>query len=418
MKRTAPDRTAYQPQPVERVEVEEGHIKARIIFLILAVVIAIVAFGWALSKTTGVATGWREIEVTSTGTMNCSQDFRLDYYLGGSGISAAAELKAITAMYTQATETAYSVFNAREFSVDKNNLYQLNKQVNSPVEIHPALYRALETVERLESRALYLAPVYTEYNSLFFCNDDWETAGFDPLQNPDIREYVAQVAAFAADPAHVQIRLLGNNTAQLTVSDAYAAFAAENGIDCYADFYWMKNAFIIDYLAATLEAAGYNRGTISSYDGYSRCLSEEKLQYSYEFFDRQANGKVYNAASLNYTGGTSMVCLRNFPLNPKKELRYYQFQDGTIRSAHVDITDGLSKASIPTLAATSRTLPCAEIVLRLLPLYAAEQWNEAGVQQLPQEDIFPVYCVDGLICQTSPHVTVDEVLQGYRLEQP
>lgn len=417
MKRQAPDRTAYQPKPVEQVEVNEGQVKARIILLILAIVIAIVAFGWVIFSRTHVDTGWREIEVTSDGTMNCSQDFQFNYYLGGSGMSAAAELKAITLLYTQATEDAYAIFNARELSPELNNLFQLNLNPNKAVKVDPALYRALETVSSLDSRYLFLAPMYTEYNSLFFCNDDWETAGFDPVQNPDIREYAAQVAAFAADPAHIGIELLGDSTAQLNVSDAYAAFAKENGIDCYVDFYWMKNAFIIDYLAQTMEDNGYNRGVISSYDGYSRCLSEEKLAYSHQLFDLRG-GKAYMAARMDYSGGTNLVCLRSFPLNRQKELYYYQFDDGSIRSAHADIADGISKAAVPTLAATSRTASCAEILLKLLPLYATDLWNGEAACKLADEDVFPIYIVDRVIYQTGTAVALNDLYEGYRLVQP
>ena len=44
MKRTAPDRSAYQPKPVERVELDGKNIKARTILVVLAVVIAVI---WA-----------------------------------------------------------------------------------------------------------------------------------------------------------------------------------------------------------------------------------------------------------------------------------------------------------------------------------------------------------------------------------
>ncbi|MBR4068549.1 MAG: hypothetical protein IKK08_08005 [Clostridia bacterium] len=415
MKRQAPDRTAYQPKPVEQVEVNEGKVKARIILLILAVVIAIVAFGWVIFSRTHVNTGWREIEVASDGTMNCSQDFQFNYYLGGSGMSAAAELKAITLLYTEATEKAYNIFNAHELSPELNNLFQLNLNPNKPIKVDPALYAALETVDRLDSRYLFLAPMYSEYHSLFFCNDDWETAGYDPVQNPDIREYAAQVAAFAADPGQINIQLMGDDTVQLTVSESYTAFAKENGIDCYADFYWMKNAFIIDYLANTMEDAGYNRGVISSYDGFSRCLGEEKLAYSHQLFDLQ-DGKAYRAATMDYSGGTNLVCLRSFPLNRQKELYYYRFKDGSFRTAHVDIADGISKTALPTLAATSGTKSCAEILLRLLPFYATETWTGEVHKTLPAEGIYPVSITDRVVCQSGTQVSLSDLYEGYRIQ--
>ena len=284
MKRTAPDRTAYQPKPVERVEVHEGNIKARIILLILAILIAVIAFSFAIGSATKVDTGWREIEA-DTAEMNCSQDFEFNYYLGGSGISATAEIKAIVSLYTHATETAYRVFNTQEVFEGTNNLFFLNRNINTPVQVDPLLYQAFELIHRLESRYVYLAPVYAEYHSLFYCNDDWETVGYDPYQNADMAGYFQQVADFARDPASVNVELLGNNTLQLNVSEAYAAFAKENGVVNYVDFYWMKDAFIIDYLAQVMEDNGYNRGAISSYDGFVRTLSAGQLSYSFNLYD-------------------------------------------------------------------------------------------------------------------------------------
>lgn len=417
MKRTAPDRTAYQPKPVDRVEVHEGNVKARTILLVLAILIAVIAFSFAIGSATKVDTGWREIEA-DTAEMNCGQDFEFSYYLGGSGISATAEHKAIVTLYTQATETAYRVFNTQEAFEGTNNLFFLNRNINTPVQVDPLLYQAFGLVQQLESRYVYLAPVYAEYNSLFFCNDDWETEGYDPYQNADISDYFQQVAAFARDPASVNVELLGNNTLQLNVSEAYATFAKENGIVNYVDFYWMKDAFIIDYLAQVMEDNGYNRGAISSYDGFVRCLSEEQLSYSFNFYDLLQDSTACQAARLNYTGGTSLVHLHSFPLNPQKEMYYYQFEDGSVRTAYVDMADGRSKSVTPTMIATSRSAGCAETLLRLLPYYAADALDEAGLAQLTQAGIYPLYSLDKRIITTSDQVTLDEVFEGYQVVNP
>lgn len=415
MKRTAPDRTAFQPKPVERVEVNESHTKARTIIVVLAIVIAVVAFTYAIGSMFHVDSGWRTIEATTSGEMNCSQDFQFDYYLGGSGMSAAAELKAITALYTQATETAYNAFNGYELGKGTNNLFFLNRNVNTPVQVDPALYQAFELVERLGSRYVYLAPVYAEYNSLFFCTEDWETEGFDPYQNEDVRAFMGQAAAYARSPEHVSLELMGENTLQLTVSEEYLAFAREYGIVNLVDFYWMKDAFIIDYLAQVMEESGFNRGAISSYDGYVRCLSADQLSYSFHFYDQYDGSKLCKAARLTYTGGTSLVHLHSFRLNAQKELYYYQFADGTVRAPYVDLADGLNKSAVPAMIGTSRTAGCAEQLLRLLPYYAADTLDTAGLQTLPDEGIYPLYCVERSIITTSPDVAVDEVLDGYEV---
>lgn len=59
---------------------------------------------------------------------------------------------------------------------------------------------------------------------------------------------------------------------RLEVSEEYQNWMAENGYETYLDFYWMKNAFIVDYLADLMIENGYIRGAISSYDGFNRNL--------------------------------------------------------------------------------------------------------------------------------------------------
>lgn len=418
MKRTAPDRTINQPKPVQRVEVRDGHFKARITLVVLAVVVAVTAFSVGIAALTSVSDGWQEIEVSSSGAMNCSQDFYFNYYLGASGVSATAELKAVTALYTQATEHAYQVFNGMAPAEGFGNLFYLNRNPNTPVQVDALLYQAFAQADALGSRYLFMAPVLAEYTSLFYCTEDWETEGFDPYQNEELRDYLAQAAAFARNPQSISITLMGDNTLQLNVSDEYAAFAKENGVMNLVDFDWLKNAFIIDYLAQVMEDAGYTRGAISSYDGFVRCLGEEQLVYSFNLYDRLESGSICAAGRLNYQGGTSLVNLHSFVLNPEKETYAYQFADGTVRTAHVDMADGLSKQTLPALIGTSREAGCGEILLRLLPYYAADQLDEAGLLALADQGVYPAYARGRTIVSTSPDVTVDHLFDGYTLAQP
>lgn len=415
MKRTAPDRTVGQPKPVKRVEVKEGHFKARVTLVILAIVVALAAFSAGVAALTSASDGWQEIEATSSGKMNCSQDFYFNYYLGASGMSATAELKAITTLYTQATEHAYQVFNVQGVADDFNNLYYLNRNPNTPVEVDELLYRAFQQVNALDSRYVFMAPVLAEYTSLFYCAEDWETEGFDPYQNDELRDYMAQVAAFARDSRAISVTLLGDNTLQLNVSEEYAAFAKENGVVNLVDFDWMKNAFIIDYLAQVMEENGFTRGAISGYDGFVRCLGEEQLSYSFNLYDRLESGSICTAGRLNYAGGTSLVHLHSFVLNPDKETYFYQFADGTVRTAYVDMADGLCKQSLPVLIGTSRSTGCAEVLLRLLPYYAADELDEAGLLGLAEQGVYPTYIQDRKIISTSPDVTVDALYDGYTM---
>lgn len=418
MKRFAPDRTVNQPKPVERVEVQENHVKLRVILLIAAVVAAIAAFGVALNGTTSVNSGWRRIEADGASKANCAQDFVFDYCLGGGGVSAAAENKALTLLYTQATEKAYKLFNPRETFEDTVNPCYLNQHINQPVKVEPALYNAFALMEKLNSRYVYLAPVYQEYNNLFFCSEDWETENYDPYQSDFIADYFQQVAAFAQDPAMVNVDLMGDGLVQLTVSPEYLTFAQTYGIDRFIDFYWMTDAFIADFLAELMEENGYTRGAISSYDGFVRTLKDDRLSYSFYVYDQLPQGLISSAARMDYPGGTALVNLHAFPLNAEKEYYYYRFSDGTVRNPYASMADGKSRAALPVLIGTSREMGCAEILLRLLPLYAQEAADETVLRQLPAEGIYPLWCKNLLLTSTDPLVAFNEVRQGYQIEIP
>jgi len=412
MKRTVRDRTENRPQAVERIELDEGHSRARVVILILAIVVALTAFGYGIVNKATVNSGWRDIEVNSR-EINCGQDFVFTYHLGSSGISAAREAKALTIVYTEACETAYRVFSSRDWFEDVGNLCAVNVNVNQPVRVHPALYEAFELMERLDSRYAYLAPVYDEYSSVFFCNDDWETAGFDPWQNEDVAAYCARAAGFARNADDVRVQLLGDNTVRLNVSDEYLAFAEEYGIERFVDFYWMTDAFVIDYLAQQLRDAGYTLGALSSHDGFVRCLGGEGMSFSYMVHDIPAEGLIAAVARMDYPGDTALVNLHSFPLNTQKEIYYYQFEDGTFRSAIADIEDGLSKGVTPAMIATSDSVGCAEMLLKLLPLYATDTLDEAALAALTEEKIHPLYCLGSEIVTTDPSVTLADVAEGY-----
>ena len=91
--------------------------------------------------------------------------------------------------------------------------------------VDDALYHAFELIAETGNRAIYLAPVYTEYDNLFFCNDDSETVNYDAYQNGEVAAYFSEVAAYSNDPSDVNVELLGGNQVKLSVSDDYLAFA-------------------------------------------------------------------------------------------------------------------------------------------------------------------------------------------------
>lgn len=182
--------------------------------------------------------------------------------------------KALTLLYTDSIVKAYKMFSMDESFEGITNVYDLNRHPNETMVVDDALYHAFELIAETGNRAIYLAPVYTEYDNLFFCNDDSETVNYDAYQNGEVAAYFSEVAAYSNDPSDVNVELLGGNQVRLSVSDDYLAFAEKNFISDFIDFSWMKNAFITDYVADVMIDNGYTLGSLTSYDGFTRNLDQ------------------------------------------------------------------------------------------------------------------------------------------------
>ena len=397
---------------VQRVELPRAHSRARWAAVILLMLLGIGALVYGFVSLLSSNPGYSEITANSTDGPNVSGDFVLLYNLGASGVAASTESRRLTALYTDAAEKAYQLFTNDIGYQGVHNVYYLNRHVGEEVEVDAALYRAFEQIARAGDRTLYLAPVFETYDGLFSCADDAQAAAFDPYQSETLRAYFAEVAAFARDPESVTLELLGENRVCLRVSQAYQQFAEEEEIVRFIDFSWTRNAFIADYLADVLVENGYRLGTLSSYDGFMRNLDGESgAQYAFNVTSRQS-GTVYPAAVLRYSGARSLVALRGYPLNSLDFQHYYTFADGRICTAYVDIRDGLCRNAIDELTATSEALGCAEVLLRLIPLYIAQDWDEAAIDALADDGVFAVYARGTRLRCTDPRLTLTDLYSG------
>lgn len=366
-----------------RIEVEHKNVKLRIVLAALAVAVAIGAFAYGIQSLLNRNSGWQAVDAYVDG-VDCSSDFIFQYYFGAAGVSATTEYKAVCALYTTALEEAYQLY------YPAGGLAQINARPNETVEVEPALYRALEMIQTAGNRCLYLAPVYVEYDRVFLYEIEEEAARYDPGQNSEVGEYVAQIAAFANDPAMIDLELLGDNRVRLNVASEYLALAAENGIEEFLDFGWMKNAFIIDHIAATLTQGGYTSGYVASYDGFTRNLDGSGQTYDFNLFDRLGS-EIYRPAVMSYTAPMSIVCLRNYPMSDADRWHYFSFSNGRIVTAFVDPVDGKSKSATDNLTAYSENVGCAEILLKVAPVFLADELDEEALEALPEEQIDAIW---------------------------
>lgn len=398
MARWAREKNMPHPKPVEKVELSENHIGLRLALVVLLLVIGVSFIGLGIRSLLTVEEGWTEIEVNSSADANVGNEFVFMYNLGSGDMSATAENKALISLYTDVMVDAYRIFhNNLEFENVKN-VYYVNQHPNEEIEVDEMLYQAFSLIKEYEDRNIYLAPVFAQYDEIFFCEDDSQIVNYDPYLNVEVASVYKEIAGFAQDAKSVDVKLLGNGRIKLLVSDEYMKYCQENDISSYIDFSWMKNAFIIDYLAETLNSKGFTFGTVSSYDGFSRNLDESGTEFSVNIYDVQERtakqGNVYQVATMQYTGSKSIVTMRNFSINSLDAYRYYELDNGEIRTIYLDSLDGFCKSAANNLYSYSDEYSCSEILLQIAPIYISEEMQEDALSALSDKGIYSIYCKD------------------------
>jgi hypothetical protein len=202
---------------------------------------------------------------------------------------------------------------------------------------------------------------------------------------------------YCSNPDMIRLELLEENRVCLRVAQEYLTYAEQNAIGALIGFGWLKNAFIIDGLADALSAAGYVYGHLTSYDGYTRNLdTASKTVYGYHYFDRCGNG-IYDAATFHYKGDIAVVDLRAFWMREMDSMRLYTYMDGAVATLYVDPSDGYYRYANNGLLAYSDTNGCAEIALRIAPIYLADTLDTEALAALKTQDIDTIYSVAGEI---------------------
>lgn len=382
-------------KPVINIELNDDKKRLRIILLIGCLLIAFVALFFGLTSALNTDPGWKTVKA-ETSELNCGSDFVFHYYLGDSGVSATVENKQLSAIYSEATVKAFWLFHESLQKENLNNVAYLSAHPNETVTVETALYEAFSKIQKAQNRCLYLGAVYREYARIFSSESDAEAQRFDPAQNPEQAAYLKELAAFANDPEHIDLELLENNQVRLKISSDYLAYIQKNELSNLLDFGWMKNAFIVDYLAEKLLDGGFNKGYLVSYDGFTRNLDNRGDAYNFNLFDRDGDD-VYLPALFQYEKPVSIVFLRNYPMSDVDKYGYYRFASGRIVTACVDPQDGVSKSALDNLVSYSYQVGCADILLQTTPVYLQDTFSAEELNELTDAGIYSIWFDDKVL---------------------
>lgn len=408
MSKNARDNRPYI-RPVTRLELSEANIKFRWIAIVVLLAIAVVAIGYGFHAALSTEPGWQEITVHPE-EVNCSEDFVLMYDFSVGDINPTAAHKKLEILYSELTVEAYRLFHAEAEGTD--NLYHINKNVNSSVKVAPALYTALEKIVKSGNRHVFMGPVRELYDSVFLSATDAEAENFDPMKNPERGELARETASYCASAEMVSLELLGENAVRLNVSQEYLRYAEEYGIETYLDLGWMTNAFIADHIAQALEKEGLTNGYLASFDGFTRNLYGRNAFFSQNIYHCVDND-IYLPASLEYSGPMSIVSLRGYPLSDRDRWHYHAYEDGSITSVYLDPADGTTKASIDGFTAYSKDGGCSEILLKVASVFTAETFDASSLESLTEQGIQSVWCTGNRVVCTETAASVKILDQNY-----
>ncbi len=397
-------------RPVEKIEVDDGHFGRKMALFSVLLVIGLLGIGIGVFSAMTYQPGRTVIEAEGSSTESVASSLVFFYDIGSGEASATADHKALTELYTELCKQAYRIYSADADISGVHNLAYLNKHVGEEVAVSEELYELFELIKEHENRVIYAAPMYNNYRNLFFCEDDAIAATCDPKTSEEVAEYLDAVSKFVADPESVTVELLGEGKVMLKVSDAYASFAEEWGIDRFLDLYWMENAFAVDYVADGLASAGYTSGDVSSYDGFARNLEQRDVSYSLNLF-AEVDGKVYNAARYDYSGASTFVTLRGWKLYAS-DMTYYTYADGRTVHAYVDPTDGRSKNALGELYMYSETKSCAEVLMYAAKVFIADTFEVEALGAAKTHGVNSIWFDGSVICRSDTGAVISSVFEG------
>lgn len=374
-------------------ELSDKNRTVRWVIVIVLLVIAAVSITAGLMSALTTPDGWQTVKSNASG-LNCGDEFVLQYEYGAGEATATAESKQLQLLYRKVVEDAWKLFYNEAGATDLSGIYGINQQANKELEIDPGLYRALKQIVDSGSRALYLAPVYAEYDRVFYSESEGVARDNDPGQNDDQKAYVQALADFAVNPEAISLVLKENNKVTLQVSQEYLDFVKDNEVQYLLDFGWLRNAFIADYMASVLTENGFTNGFIVSVDGFTRNLDQRGNEYRLNLFNRLGDG-IDLAGVMNYSSPKSLVSLRAYPMSRQDDNRYYSFTNGRIVTAMIDPADGQSKAAKDNLVSYSAELGCGQLALKVMPVYVADTFSEEALNALTDQGIYSVW-FDGL----------------------
>ncbi len=326
----------------DRIQVSEKHVGLRVVFFVVAVLVAVGAFSYGISALGAKQSGYQLIEASADADAPFyNKEITFSYYLEGSSGAIKRATKELVGVYTPILAAAYKQLDSSVEYAGAVSIGALNNHLGEEIGVSAELYAVLKDAyaRTLEGRNfnMFAGALFAEWKSVLILDDP---VGFDPLTNTNMAARFADIAAQVSNLDNFSLEFLDDekHIVRFSVSDEYAAFCREMEIEAGAlDLNLLTNAYRLEMIASALEDLGFTDGYLLSQDGLAITLSGCGRQ-GYVLYGIE-DGSVVERGSFVVEGSSRKAFMSAFPLGQYSGL-YYSVVNGRLRHLFFDVSTG------------------------------------------------------------------------------
>ncbi len=370
-----------EPKTTE-LEVSDKHVLLRTICFFLALAVAVSAIAYGVSRIIHKGDGLYSRNVMADQEVPLYQNgVHANFYFRGSSNQIRIAVGSAEKLYSQALKEAYMLLDATREYPGCVNLASLNAHLNEDLQVSPELFAVLtdayaKTLEQ-KGYSLFAGPVYAEWESILVLS---EPEDFDPLANEEEQARLERLRQLTGDLSQFRLTVVNEeeHILRLEAPESYPAALEDLELEygATADLNILREAYLLELVAARLEAQGLQEGYLCTDSGLILALSGLSEGECYLYGQRE--GKLFLAAAAPVEPGSAFSRFTAFPL-VSGEGEFYVFEDeegSHLRNPYLP-ADGVDAELLLSSCVLRKDGKLAEACYENLCLHAVKSADEA-----------------------------------------
>ena len=316
----------------EQITPSADHLWLRVIAFVLALIVAVGAISYGVTRIGRKEAGYHEIETDpDEEALLYAKNISFQYYFSGGSDEIKKAINELKALYSPTLLRVYKLLDADVEYEGMMNVASLNAHIGEDVAVSAELYGVLQDAQaKTREQKGYtvfggaLARAWREIRYLS------EPGDFDPLHNEAERERLDRLREATNDLTQFNLTFVDGekHIVRLNVSDSYRSLLRELEQEGpILDLGVLHDAYELQLLGEALESAGYCSGYLTTNSGAALMLSGNP--YGELSLLGQTDEGVTEAAAAPAEGGRAASLMRCFA-QAEGEPDYYAL-DGQLR---------------------------------------------------------------------------------------